>query len=1461
MGGCVGLLEKESYNRWALIGVSAFLIAESAVLIPLSMAESNESGSFACYDSGEKKTSDGLRERCYEQYDQLNNTSFPLCAFGWLEFLLMLFLSIVYSVRMAPRVDELKQARSRPVSPKWKLFTVYVGHLLIRFALVTLFLVLQWTIYPVSFPETFSCSETLNNSTNSSANGNAMVTTYRYCENPQAKVKSIYGYVMFAANALFWLFSSELIYLRYKYCSDVDFSTDETFYQKHLAWMRCKPTQRDEEDGAELLPSEQRTDRWPAPNTTVSLEERVVAFQKSLIRKIISDTEEINMPIPSHEEAAKMKTDDLFVNALIQEGRRRLGQLIQEGLREDQMTERRQKLLDHYPEPEKDKRIFKDPMDLFSEIPNSGPPRAVLAVGCAGIGKSCVSKKILREWAKRKSANENKPDALQGAKKDSEGSKMPREDFVFFFEFRALNEKGDMSLKDLLRYSQYSEHLDDELLMKIFENPKQVLLVFDGLDEARSIGKSMRDEGRYNNEYDLKMPVGALFAKLTKGRLLREATVLTTTRPTALKDDVVYDLFFEELTSTEIRVVEILGFTGSKIQDYISRFCSRDSDLGDRIWEHLKANVNLLSLCYVPVNCSIVCSSLFDSMTHENIEGASGQLRANLPTTLTEIYKGALKYFTRRHHSLYRHGKANAKIEATFPDDNEEETLQKLGLLAKRGVEDRKLIFGEEDIWRIARTDDEFQDMVSSGLLRELPKPKPHLEQQYCFIHLTLQEFLAATVISSGSRKEIGAFSKASYNKPSMEMVFRFVAGLLRGRRKDSRCIGDLLKPLRDRRKDRAYRNCIGDLLKPLVRHDCHSLLLVHCLFELQDNDEVKRLPWKDNAAISYALVNDSDCVAVAFSLKHWTGIKLNLAGSFIGPTGTEKLAELVRDGNLSELDMSGSPVSDVGVKHLKKALQNENCKLTELNLSHNELTDEAAKHLKKALQNENCKLTELNLSDNELTDEVARHLKEALQNENCKLTELNLTGNQFTDEAARHLKEALQNENCKLTKLNLSDTELTDEAARHLKEALQNENCKLTKLNLSDTELTDEAARHLKKALQNENCKLKELNLSANELTDEAARHLKKALQNENCKLTKLNLSDTELTDEAARHLKEALQNENCKLTELNLSFNELTDEAARHLKEALQNENCKLTELNLSDNELTDEAAKHLEEALTNENCELTVMDLCSNQLTDEAAKHLKEALQNKNCKLTELNLSRNRLTDVSMSYLKEAVCSENCKLTTLTLHGVRFTSEGEEALRKTLESTKCKLIIWNTFQEFNRLWSLIYCVKTVPMNMENVTHTAILCRNLKIKIRNLCRQFAFVVWHQLICMSRVPLSLWALPFSSHRNREMSRRCPSFIIIGEWSEKRPWKNRPCRNTTTTAWKRGFSTWWPWRVCRIMNYRQTCSRNPAGKPISWAGHHGRLMVNTILSFLYIVISSIRRMVVSRRVFIVNKGQ
>ena len=1086
--------------------------------------------------------------------------------------------------------------------------------------------------------------------------------------------------------------------------------------------MRCKPTQRDEEDGAELvLSSEQRTDRWPAPNTTVSVEERVVAFKKSLIRKIVSDTEEINMPIPSHEGAAKMKTDDLFVNALIQEDRRRLGQLIQEGLREDQMTQRRQKLLDHYPEPEKDKRIFKDPMDLFSEIPNSGPPRAVLAVGCAGIGKSCVSKKILREWAKRKSAQENQPDGLQGAKKDSEGTKMPREDFVFFFEFRALNEKGDMSLKDLLRYSQYSEDLDDELLMKIFENPKQVLLVFDGLDEARSIGKSMRDEGRYNNEHDLKMPVGALFAKLTKGRLLREATVLTTTRPTALKDDVVYDLFFEELTSTEIRVVEILGFTGSKIQDYISRFCSGDSDLGDRIWEHLKANVNLLSLCYVPVNCSIVCSSLFDFMTHENIEGAS-----NLPTTLTEIYKGALKYFTRRHHSLYRHGKTNAKIEATFPDDNEEETLQKLGLLAKRGVEDRKLIFGEEDIRRIARTDEELQDMVSSGLLRELPKPKPHLEQQYCFIHLTLQEFLAARVIASGSREEIGAFSKASYDKPSMEMVFRFVAGLLR-----------------DRLENPTYRNCIGDLLKHLVRHDRDSLLLMHCLFELQDNDEVKRLPPKDDV-VSQTWVYDSDCVSTAFFLKHWNGIKLILKESFIGQAATEKLAKLVRDGNLSGLFMAGHSVGDEWVSHLKEALQDGNCQLMVLDLSVNKLTDEAVKYLKEALQDENCKLTDLYLSHNQLTDEASEHLKEALQNENCKVTKLDLEDNKLTDEAAKHLKEALTNANCQLMNLNLDDNKLTDEAANHLKEALKNENCQLTKLNLSGNQLTDGAAKHLKEALQNENCQLRALHFSGNQLTDGAAKHLeealtnenceltvmdlcsnqltdgamenlKRALQSENCQLTELNLSGNRLTDEAANHLKEALQNKNCKLTELNLRGNRLTDEAAKHLKEALQNKNCKLTGLNLGRNELTceackhlkeamknkncqltkldfafnlitDEAAEHLKEALKNENCLLTGLNLSRNKLTDETTKHLKKALQSKKCKLTELNLSRNRLTDVSMSYLKEAVCSDNCKLTTLTLHGVRFTSEGEEALRKTLESTKCKLIIWSNFQEFN-------------------------------------------------------------------------------------------------------------------------------------------------------------------------------
>jgi hypothetical protein len=56
----------------------------------------------------------------------------------------------------------------------------------------------------------------------------------------------------------------------------------------------------------------------------------------------------------------------------------------------------------------------------------------------------------------------------------------------------------------------------------------------------------------------------SLFIKLISGGLLPEATVLVTSRPTA---NELYSRF------TFDRIVEIIGFTSDKIEEYVRKFC------------------------------------------------------------------------------------------------------------------------------------------------------------------------------------------------------------------------------------------------------------------------------------------------------------------------------------------------------------------------------------------------------------------------------------------------------------------------------------------------------------------------------------------------------------------------------------------------------------------------------------------------------------------------------------------------------------------------------------------------------------------------------------------------------------------------------------------------------------------------------------------------------------------------
>ena len=98
------------------------------------------------------------------------------------------------------------------------------------------------------------------------------------------------------------------------------------------------------------------------------------------------------------------------------------------------------------------------------------------------------------------------------------------------------------------------------------------------------------------------------------------------------------------------RVVEILRFTPEQVQKYVKKFTEYwKESTGRTIWQHISSNLNIFSLCYVPVNCFIICTCLLHVLP-----SCAPFSVGVLPTRLTDIDSTAIKIFYFRHDDKYR---------------------------------------------------------------------------------------------------------------------------------------------------------------------------------------------------------------------------------------------------------------------------------------------------------------------------------------------------------------------------------------------------------------------------------------------------------------------------------------------------------------------------------------------------------------------------------------------------------------------------------------------------------------------------------------------------------------------------------------------------------------------------------------------------------------------------------------
>ncbi|XP_025760931.1 protein NLRC3-like [Oreochromis niloticus] len=348
--------------------------------------------------------------------------------------------------------------------------------------------------------------------------------------------------------------------------------------------------------------------------------------------------------------------------------------------------------------------------DIFKASPGRDEPiRTVLTKGVAGIGKTVLTQKYTLDWAEDK-ANQD----IQ---------------FIFPFTFRELNvlKEEKFSLVELVHHF-FTETKKAGICS--FED-FQVVFIFDGLDECRlplDFHKTtILTDPRKSTSVDV------LLINLIRGKLLPSARLWITTRPAAanqIPPDCV------------VRVTEVRGFTDPQKEEYFrKRF--RDEEQASRIISHIKTSRSLHIMCHIPVFCWITATVLEDVLgTREG-----GQL----PKTLTEMYIHFLVVQAKVKKIKYDGG---AETDPHWSPDSRK-MIESLGKLAFDQLQKGNLIFYESDLTECGI--DIRAASVYSGVFTQIFKEERGLYQDkvFCFIHLSVQEFLAAlhvhlTFINSG---------------------------------------------------------------------------------------------------------------------------------------------------------------------------------------------------------------------------------------------------------------------------------------------------------------------------------------------------------------------------------------------------------------------------------------------------------------------------------------------------------------------------------------------------------------------------------------------------------------------------------------------------------------------------------------------------------------------------------------
>ena len=477
--------------------------------------------------------------------------------------------------------------------------------------------------------------------------------------------------------------------------------------------------------------------------------------------------------------------------------------------------------------------------DLLTPEKTDKLVRFILVEGPPGIGKSTFAWEVCRRW-----------DELESFKGYHA---------VVLLKLREKWVLNATSLPKLFRYQtkpRFSQHISEKLAKTGGQN---LLLILDGFDE---VSHSFHDN--------------SVVKSILRREVLPDCTIILTTRPSAKVE-------LEKICEPQIdKHIEIIGFTEEDRKKYITEIqkFKENPILCANFLKNVFSLPHIKSMMYIPLNCAIITKVYHESYVHR---------QDFVPRTRTDLYKALTNSLLGRHMQMKECNCDNLPLRLTKEDMEKFKALAKFAFDSYHECEKRKVVFFNEDIP---------DGLVHFGFMNESTEmyASKGVERTLSFLHLSLQEYLAAWHLANGCSIEFQvAYHKLAldgYEDSSLLLaldVNKESSIPYKGDIKEEKALILSLRPLRESLKEPAlflagitgWRCQSKDGSNPweiYIRHDTkgslkHQLLLCS-LYEAQNPTIIPHYFSTDTSRKKILISNEStsySCYAVSYCLAQST--------------------------------------------------------------------------------------------------------------------------------------------------------------------------------------------------------------------------------------------------------------------------------------------------------------------------------------------------------------------------------------------------------------------------------------------------------------------------------------------------------------------------------------------------------------------------------------------------------------